>query len=251
MKVSLLLRSRRDRPDGAAGKPTLGHCEEAAMAAAVAMARAHGGELIVVAAGPPESEEPILRQLLAAGAKRALRVWDPALAAVDYHGVARVLAAAVKRYGFDLVLAGDRSDDEAQGAVGPAVAEALGVPHLTAALDLRIEDGAAHVTRRDAGAVRTLKLPLPAAVAISCFPPRDAAAAGPPAADLRGESPRGGGKTPEIEVFDLAALGIRAPELRHRDRCLGRAVPVRVSRNATIVDDADELVSRLRADRLL
>src|SRR5262249_28270249 len=80
-----------------------------------------------------------------------------ALEAVDYHGVARVLAQATKKGGYDLILAGDRTEEESQGAVGPAVAEMLGVPHLTAAIDVDLEgEGALRVTRRDMGVLRTL-----------------------------------------------------------------------------------------------
>jgi len=54
-----------------------------------------------------------------------------------------------------------------------------------------------------------------------------------------------------IQVLDLSAVGLSAAELKHRDRCLGKAHPVRVVRNATLVKDPDELVARLREDRLL
>src|SRR5262249_17887246 len=132
--VVVLVRRPRAAPDGAAAPRLFGRCDEAALRAGLALGRA----AIVVAAGPggrgrgaagraAREDEP-LRQALAWGAERALRIWDPSLEGVDYHAVAQVLAGAARRLGFDLVLGGDRSDDEGDGAVGPAVAEALAVP---------------------------------------------------------------------------------------------------------------------------
>ena len=40
---------------------------------------------------------------------------------VDYLGTARVLAATARHLQHDLVVCGDRSQDELQGAMGPAV----------------------------------------------------------------------------------------------------------------------------------
>ncbi len=151
-------------------------------------------------------------------------------------GVARVLAAATKQLGFDLVLIGDRSADEGQGAVGPAVAEALSVPHLSAALDVQLDDDAAIARRRDDGHVRTLRLPLPALIAVT----RSAAEA--PSVTLR--------EGAVIESLSLDELGIQAPELRHRLRCVGAAIPADRA-PATMLAGAGELIARLRDDRLL
>jgi hypothetical protein len=194
-------------------------------------------------------------------------VHDEALAGVDFYALAKVLAATVKRAEFDLVLAGDRSEDEAQGAVGPAVAESLAIPHLTAALDIKIDGGAAVITRRDRGQLRTLKLGLPGLITVTRYDGGEAH--GVTEADTRGRVERQGsavGPTPKfdssktmpptvpigvIQTLDLAALGLAAAELKHRDRCLGRPTPVRVARNATVVAEADDLLARLREDRLI
>jgi electron transfer flavoprotein beta subunit len=229
--IVVLLRRLRARPDGSPAADVIGSCDAAALAAAVAL----GGDVVVVAAGP-EREDEALRHALRRGAGRAARVWGDGLVGVDYHGVARVLAAAARRLDAQLVLTGDISEDEGQGAVGPAVAEALGVPHLTSAVDLRLDPPAVLATRRDRGLVRTLRLPLPAVITV-----RASAAALP--------EPAGGAQ--EIEVWDLAALGIETRELRHRDRCLGRPTPVRMHGQATLLREPAELVARLRAEGLL
>lgn len=236
LRVVVLIRRLLAAPDGARADSLLGHCDQAALGVGLEL-RSKGGHLTVCAAGPPELEDEVLRHALESGADRAVRVYDGSLEGVDYHGVARVLAATVRHVGFDLVLLGDRSEDEGQGAVGPAVAELLGVPHVTSARQLRVENGGAVVTRRDDASVRTLRLPLPVVVALACGPPQW------PSFTLRdGVS---------IESLGLDDLGIQAPELRHRLRCVGRATPARAGGGATIMGRADELIARLRDERLL
>jgi electron transfer flavoprotein beta subunit len=259
MKIAVLLRRRRDRPDGALpgadrlADRLLGRCEEAALSAALSL-RGADGELVAVTAGPAERETPVLEEALRVGADRAIRIWDPVLDGVDYYGIARVLAASIKKQGFDLVVCGERSEDECQGAVGPAVAELLGVTHLTAAVDLAADGKSVLVTRRDAGSVRTLRVPLPTLVSVTRFvePDRPAGggSSGPPVVPGVGARPERPSTKSTIETMDLAAVGITAAELKHRDRCVGRAHAVRVARNATLVGVRD-LVERLRDERLL
>lgn len=238
MNVVVLLRRLRARPDGAPAEALAGFCDRAAFAAGLALRDAsRGGRVVAVAVGPAEREDVVLGAARAAGANRAVRVWDPCLESVDYLGLARVLAAATRHVGYDLVVAGDRSEDEWQGAVGPATAEALGVPHLTGALDAKLEGDAVIASRRDGGLVRRVKVPLPALLTVVAFP------SVPDLVRCDDADPP--------ETLGLNDLGIQALELRHRDRCLGRAYPVRVARNATILRDPDELIHRLRQDRLL
>ena len=78
-------------------------------------------------------------------------------------------------------------------------------------------------------------MPLPALLTVVSFPRHVAAAA----------------RTSAIESIELSSLGIQAAELKHRDGCMGDALPVRVTKNATVVKDADELVARLREERLV
>ncbi len=246
MKIVVLLRRLRSRPGGIAnGKGRLcGTCDEAALRAALAArAAVPGSTVTVLAAGPAVSEDEVLRWALSAGADRAARVDDATLATVDYQGLGRALGSAARHLGADLVLCGDRSEDEVQGAVGPAVAEALGVAHVTGTYDIKVAAGTATMSRRDGGFVRTLRIKLPALLGVT-----SQAGAALPAHDV---APSAADAAKPILALDLAAVGLSAAELKHRDRCLGKAHAVRVVRNATLVKDPDELVARLREDRLL
>ncbi|MBI4511547.1 MAG: hypothetical protein HY698_18075 [Deltaproteobacteria bacterium] len=250
MRITVLLRRLRDQPNGTPSKQLLGECEIAAFSTALALREAvPGTQVNVLAAGPASLEDEVLTRALMAGADHAVRVSDQCLESVDYLGIARVLAAACRKSEFDLVLCGDRSEDEGQGAVGPAVAELLGIPHVTAVVETALLEEATptetspvlRVSRRDPGMTRTFRLPLPALITV-------ARTHGPDV--VLGTDPLPSCVSP-VEALDLTCLGIQAAELRHRDRCIGRAHPVRVMRNATVVKDADEFLARLREDRLL
>jgi hypothetical protein len=104
---------------------------------------------------------------------------------------------------------------------------------------VKVGAGAVTLSRREGGFVRTLRVIVPALLGVTSH----AGAPLPPLDSLEAHKP--------IQVLDLAAVGLSAAELKHRDRCLGKAHPVRVVRNATLVKDPDELVARLREDRLL
>jgi electron transfer flavoprotein beta subunit len=81
----------------------------------------------VVTVGPARSRDA-LRQALAMGCDDATLVTAPEdLAGLD---VAKALAAVVKDLAPDVVLCGKQASDDDQGLVGPALAEALGWPHV-------------------------------------------------------------------------------------------------------------------------
>jgi electron transfer flavoprotein beta subunit len=81
----------------------------------------------VVTVGPARSRDA-LRQALAMGCDDATLVNGPEdLAGLD---VAKALAAVVTELKPDVVLCGKQASDDDQGLVGPALAEALGWPHV-------------------------------------------------------------------------------------------------------------------------
>lgn len=81
--------------------------------------------------GPPEAEEA-LREAIATGADAGCILTDRAFAGSDTVATATTLAAGVAHLGpCDLILTGAESSDGATGQVGPMLAEALGLPHIT------------------------------------------------------------------------------------------------------------------------
>jgi len=240
----VLLRRLRASPDGAPATAILGPCEEAALGTALALreaAKQGGGKATVeVLAVGPDLDDEALAYALRCGANEAFRIWSPALDGTDFLAVAQVLAAAVRLRGSTFVLCGDRSADEALGATGPAVAEFLGVPHLTGARGIRPgEDGALLVRHRGGDVVRELRVRPPAVLCVAEGP-----ALAPPAPAGKRRSAKGA-----PQRLELSALGIMAEQLRHRQRFLGAAEPR--GGPAEILPSAEALVDRLKSDGLI
>jgi electron transfer flavoprotein beta subunit len=95
------------------------------------------------------SSDDVLRQALSVGAGRAIHFVGqvaerPAGSPLTYGdgGMARVLAAAVKRLGeVDLILTGATTLDTGQSQLGPRLAEALGWPQIVDAWAVRVVGG--------------------------------------------------------------------------------------------------------------
>ena len=77
------------------------------------------------------------------------------------------LAQAVRALGgFDLILCGRQAIDGDTAQVGPMLAEHLGLPQLTCACAITIEDGAIRIRQEGERAYRVLRAPLPAVVTV-------------------------------------------------------------------------------------
>lgn len=153
--------------DRAGVTPVLDEIDERAVEAALAFADAHPGAEVVALTMAPASAAATVRKALAMGATSAVHVVDDALRGADLLLTAEVLAAAVRRTGFDLVLAGNLSTDGGGGVLPAMVAEMLGVPNLTALSSLELTDDSVAGERvSDAGTMR-VSAALPAVVSIT------------------------------------------------------------------------------------
>ena len=175
-------------------------------------------EITVVRLGP-SGDEPWLRQTLARGCDRALRIWDDEAVTAGTAGKAVILAAAAKALGFDLALAGAAGVVDAGGQLGVLVAEHLGVPCATEAVDVTLADGAerAEITRGlDRGFRERIEVVTPAMVTVSSDAAASASVPPPyvPVAALLAAHDR------QIPVWDLADLGVPLEQVRRADRSL-------------------------------
>lgn len=139
---------------------------------AVQISEAHDDvEVVTVTIGPDRSEETI-RQALAKGADRAIRVWDDTLADRDMLGPglkARLLAAVIEDEEPDLVMTGVQSGDNAFGATGVALARHVGYQWAAVVntLDLDLDAERASVHRELEGGLEELtEVELPAVFSI-------------------------------------------------------------------------------------
>jgi len=123
-------------------------------------------DVTAISMGPPESES-VLRRCLALGADQVLLLWDEAFRGSDTLATARILAAAIRQVGADVVLCGKRASDGDTGQVGAQLAELLDLPAVTSVVRLEVRDGQALVHRRlERGRREVLRCPLPALFAI-------------------------------------------------------------------------------------
>jgi electron transfer flavoprotein alpha/beta subunit len=92
---------------------------------------------------------------------------DRRFGGADTYATSYTLAQAVRALGgFDLILCGRQAIDGDTAQVGPMLAEHLGLPQLTCACAITIEDGAIRIRQEGERAYRVLRAPLPAVVTV-------------------------------------------------------------------------------------
>jgi len=137
-----------------------------ALEEALRLKEKHGGEVVVLTAGP-ERVGATIREALAKGADRGLHIDCADLTQRDALGVARLLAAAVKPENPDLILTGLQSDDLGQGQTGVILAELLGLPHSSLILHVdKTETGFTVKRELEEGWFQLIELPAPAVLTI-------------------------------------------------------------------------------------
>ncbi|MDP9493938.1 MAG: electron transfer flavoprotein subunit beta/FixA family protein [Actinomycetota bacterium] len=130
------------------------------------LAQASEGTVTLVSMGPAGSGQGI-RQALAMGADQAILIEDDSLRGSDALTTARVLAAAIKRDEFDLVIAGTESTDGYSGVLPQMLSELLDVPALTYATKVEAADGKVTIHRQTAAGYDVVEASLPALVAVT------------------------------------------------------------------------------------
>ncbi len=138
--------------------------DENAIEAAVQIVEEDGGRVTVMTMGPPQAEDA-LREALAMGADEAVLVSDRCFAASDTLATAYVLSCAIEQIeDYDLILTGKQAFDGDTAQVPPGIAEHLGIPQVTFAIDLEVEDGKLRVRRLLEEEFEIVEVKLPAVV---------------------------------------------------------------------------------------
>jgi len=109
--------------------------------------KAGAGTITVIALGP-ERVKTAIRTALAMGADGAVQLTAPEFDGLDALATGRLLAKAVQRQPFDLVLCGKQAVDDDQAAVPPAVAHFLGVPHVSVVAELTADSATGTIVAR-------------------------------------------------------------------------------------------------------
>jgi electron transfer flavoprotein beta subunit len=126
----------------------------------------HGGEVVVLCAGPQRTTQAI-REALAKGADRAILVECDDLVSLDTLSLARRLAAAAAPENADLILTGLQSDDLGLGQTGVVMAALLGIPHATIVMQVEVDGSFLRVKRElEDGWFQWVQMPMPALLTI-------------------------------------------------------------------------------------
>jgi electron transfer flavoprotein beta subunit len=171
----------------------------------------------VIHLGPPE-HDVFLRQALARGCDRAMRIWDDEAAEARTVGKALILAAAALAVGFDLILTGDRGVMGAGGQVGVLAAAHLGVACVTevGTATLSTDSRELEATRElERGFREKVEARLPAVITVATGGVADGAV--PPTVPARALL---SALEEDIAVWTLADLGVAPGAAHQADRPL-------------------------------
>ncbi|MFJ8557972.1 electron transfer flavoprotein subunit beta/FixA family protein [Streptomyces microflavus] len=127
---------------------------------------ADDAEITVVTVGPEDAKDA-LRKALSMGADKAVHVEDDDLHGTDVIGTSLVLAKAVEKTGFDLVICGMASTDGVMGVLPALLAERLGVPQVTLLSEVAVNGGVVTGRRDGDTASEQLEASLPAVVSVT------------------------------------------------------------------------------------
>lgn len=151
--------------------PVLSLFDENALEAALRIKDVHEGDVkITVISMGKRISNAVLQKALAAGADELVKVEDEAFesAGLDSYGVACALASAIRKIGqYDLIFAGRQAADWNAGQVGIGTGYLLGVPVITLAGKVEVENGKVVVERVLQNGHEIVRAPLPALIVAS------------------------------------------------------------------------------------
>ena len=146
------------------GVPSIiNHDDKSALESALQLREKTGGTVTVVCMGPPQADVA-LREALAMGADEAYLLSAREFGGSDTYATATIIATALKKIGYDLVITGRQAIDGDTAQVGPQIAEQLGVPQVSYAEQLELEGDHVVVKRQFEDQSHMLKVKLPCLV---------------------------------------------------------------------------------------
>ena len=199
---------------------------------ALRLTEKHGGIVTLVTMGISDATIGI-RNALAMGVTSAVHILDDAVAGSDTLGTAKILAAAVKKQPFDLVICATESSDSYSGIVPGQIAYLLGIPPMTFAKEILIDDDRIAIKRQSESGYDLVESSLPALVAVSSGinEPRYPQLKGIMAA-----------KKKEIKLYTAADLGLppdQVGEKGAREKVLAVGRPPKRQAGKVVVDEGE------------
>jgi electron transfer flavoprotein beta subunit len=159
------LRPADNTLDRDAADAVINELDDYAIEEGLRLAEAHGGEVTIMSMGPEKAAEAI-RKALSMGADKAVHLSDEALRGSDGLVTSAVLASAISRSGFDLVILGSESTDARMGTLAAMLAERLGVPQMSFASKVETDGSKITIHRQADYGYDTVEATLPAVVSV-------------------------------------------------------------------------------------
>jgi electron transfer flavoprotein beta subunit len=156
------LSTDRDGVDG-----LLSELDEYAVEQALKIAEATEDTTVTVLTVGPASASDAVRKSLQMGAHAGVHVVDDAMHGSDALATSLVLAKALQKVEFDLVLTGMASTDGGMSVVPSMVAERLGVAQLTYAGSMTLEGGTVRIERDGDTSIEVIEAALPAVASVT------------------------------------------------------------------------------------
>ncbi len=121
----------------------------------------------------PFSGERWIREGLALGSDRGIRIWDDGFENLSPGSKAFLFSRTAALLGFDLILTGDRSQDTGNGQVGALLAGQLGLPCISSVISVELEWAKRSIIARRVlfrGYEESIRCPLPLVVTMDDHP---------------------------------------------------------------------------------
>ena len=148
--------------------------DEHAIEQAILVKERSGGEVIVI--GPDiEDLDNVLFTAGAKGADRMIKLSGDYSLEVNNHALARAYAASMDALQPDLILTGVQAHNDLDGALGPLVAETMGIPYAGYVSGAAVTDGKCTLRKEfPGGLIAEMETTLPAVLGIQAAesPPR-------------------------------------------------------------------------------
>jgi len=192
----------------------------------------HGGSVVLVTMGTSDATIGI-RNALAMGVASAVHILDEAVAGSDTLATAKLLAAAIRKQQFDLVLCATESGDSYSGIVHGQIAQLLDIPPLTFAKEISVDGDKITIKRQSEAGYDVVESKLPALVACASGinEPRYPQLKGIMAA-----------KKKEIKVYTAADLGLSPDQVGEkgaREKVLSIGRPPKRAAGKAVTDEGE------------
>ncbi|MDE3034288.1 MAG: electron transfer flavoprotein subunit beta/FixA family protein [Acidobacteriota bacterium] len=138
-----------------------GPYDEYALEEAIRIKEAKGAEVVALSVGGDSAKE-VLRNALALGADSAVLLKGDGQG--DAFAVAQVIAAYAKDKGFDLIFCGNKGIGGDNAAMGPMLAELMGIAQANVIVKLELGEGTFRAEREIEGGSEVVEGALPAVI---------------------------------------------------------------------------------------